>query len=161
AASRLFYRQLRDRVQALPGVRAVAFGQNIPLGVASSSTDLTIAGYELGPNQQTISMGSSIVTDGYFDVLGIPILRGLAFDARATDSAPPVAIVNDAMASKYWPNRDALGAIVTIQSTPPVSAQVVGIARVSKTRDIGETPQPFLYLPFAQTKQTGMFMFVE
>jgi predicted permease len=161
AATRIFYRQLRDRVQALPGVRAVAFGQNIPLGVASSNTDITIAGYELGPNQQTISMGSSVVSDGYFDVLGIPILRGRAFDARDTESAPPAAIVNEAMAAKYWPNRDALGATITIQSTPPVSAQVVGIARVSKTRDIGETPQPFLYLPFAQTKQTGMFMFVE
>src|SRR5262245_39749788 len=160
-ASRTFYRQIGDRLRALPGVRDVAFGQNIPLGVASSNTDITIAGYELGPNQQTLSIGSSIVSDRYFDVLGIPIVRGRAFTKRDTQSAPPVAIVNEPMAAKYWPNRDALGATITLQSNPPITAQVVGIARVSKTRDIGETPQPFLYLPIEQSPQTGMMMFVE
>jgi predicted permease len=161
AAARRFYRQLRDRLYALPGVRAVAFGQNIPLGVASSATDITIAGYDSGPNQPAISVGSSIVSDGYFDVLGIPILRGRAFTDRDTQNAPAVAIVNDAMAATYWPSRDPLGATLTIQSTPPVSAQIVGIARTSKTHDIAETPQPFLYLPVEQSQQTGLMMFVE
>jgi predicted permease len=160
-ATRAFYRQLLDRARALPGVRSAALGQHIPLGVSSSTTDISIAGYEPGPNQQTISVGSSIVGDRYFDVLGIPILRGRAFTTRDTQSVPPVAIVNDAMARKYWPARDALGATITIQSAPPLTAQIVGIARVSKTRDIGEPPQPFLYLPLEQSRQTGMMLFVE
>jgi predicted permease len=160
-ATRRFYRQIGDRVRALPGVRDVAFGQHIPLGVSSSSTDIAIPGYEPGPNQQTLSIGSSIVSDRYFDVLGIPIVRGRAFTTRDTPTAPPVAIVNEPMAAKYWPNRDAVGATITIQSTPPVTVQVVGVARVSKTRDIGETPQPFLYLPLEQSRQSGMMMFVE
>ena len=160
-ATRAFYRQLIDRARALPGVRGAALGQHIPLGVSSSTTDISIAGYEPGPNQQTISVGSSVVSDRYFDVLGIPILRGRAFTTRDTQSAPPVAIVNEAMARKYWPTRDALGAAITIQSAPPVTAQIVGIARVSKTRDIGEAPQPFLYLPLEQSRQTGMMLFVD
>ena len=160
-ATRVFYRQLLARVRAIGGVRSAALGQHIPLGVASSATDITIAGYEMGPNQQTLSIGSSIVSDSYFDVLGIPILRGRAFTTRDTESAPPVAIVNEAMAKKYWPTRDAIGATITIQSTPPVTAEVVGIARVSKTRDIGEAPQPFLYLPLGQRRQTAMMLFVE
>jgi putative ABC transport system permease protein len=159
--TRAFYRQLLDRVRALASVNAAALGQHIPLGVASSSTDITIAGYQLGPNQQTLSIGSSIVGDRYFDVLGIPMLRGRAFTARDTQSAPAVAIVNEEMAKRYWPSRDALGATITIQSTPPVTAEIVGIARVSKTRDIGETPQPFLYLPVEQSRQTAMMLFVE
>jgi putative ABC transport system permease protein len=159
-ATRGFYRHLLDRVRALPGVRAAAIGQHVPLGVASSATDISIPGYDVGPNRQTISIGSSIVGEGYFDVLGIPILRGRAFTARDASSAPPVAIVNEAMAKKYWPSRDALGATITLQSTPPVTAEIVGIARVSKTRDIGETPQPFLYLPVEQSRQTGMMLFV-
>jgi len=65
------------------------------------------------------------------------------------------------MASKYWAGRDPLGAALTIRSTPQVRAEVVGIARQSKTRDIGEQPQPFLYLPFEQSGQTGMVLFVE
>jgi len=160
-ATRAFYRQLLDRARALPGVRNAALGQHIPLGVSSSTTDISIAGYDPGPNQQPISVGSSVVSDRYFDVLGIPILRGRAFTTRDTPGAPPVAIVNEAMARKYWPARDALGATITLQSAPPVTAQIVGIARVSKTRDIGEPPQPFLYLPLEQSRQTAMMLFVE
>jgi predicted permease len=159
-ATRTFYRQLLDRVRALPGARIAALGQHVPLGVSGSTTDISIAGYQTGPNQSAISIGSSIVGDSYFDVLGIPILRGRAFTARDAQSAPPVAIVNEVMAAKYWPGRDALGATVTIQSTPPVTAEIVGVARVSKTRDVGETPQPFLYLPLGQSRQTGMVLFV-
>ena len=160
-ASRRFYRQLLTRVRALPGVRTAALGQHIPLGVSSSTTDITIPGYELGPNQQTLSIGSSIVGDHYFEALAIPILRGRAFTDRDVQNAPAVAIVNEAMAKKYWPNRDALGATVVIQAQPAVTAEVVGVARVAKTRDIGETPQPFLYLPFEQSRQTGMTLFVQ
>ena len=145
-ATRAFYRQLLERVRTLPGVRAAALGQHIPLGVSSSTTDISIAGYELGPSQQTLSVGSSIVGERYFDVLGIPILRGRAFTTTDAQGAPAVAVVNEAMAKKYWPTRDALGATITIQSAPPVTAEIVGIARVAKTRDIGEPPQPFLYL---------------
>ncbi|PYR43652.1 MAG: hypothetical protein DMF93_02585 [Acidobacteria bacterium] len=159
-ATRAFYRRLIGRVEALPGVRAAALGQHIPLGVSSSATEIAIAGYDASPNRRTISVGSSIAGERYFDVLGIPILRGRAFTARDTASAPPVAIVNDAMAAKYWPSREAIGSTITIQSSPPVTAQVVGVARVSKTRDISEPPQPFLYLPLAQQRQTTMVLFV-
>src|SRR5262245_27363980 len=78
-ATRTFYRRLLDRVRVVGGVRTAALGQHIPLGVASSATDVTVAGYDMGPNQQTLSVGSSVVGDGYFDALGIPILRGRAF----------------------------------------------------------------------------------
>jgi predicted permease len=160
-SSRRFYRSLLDRVAALPGVRNAALGQHVPLGVASSATDITIAGYAPGPNQSAISVGSSVVGDRYFDVLGIPIVRGRAFTDRDVDGAPAVAIVSDAMAKKFWPSRDALGATITIQSAPAVTAQIVGIARDAKTRDIGETPQPFLYRPLGQSRQTAMTLFVQ
>jgi putative ABC transport system permease protein len=160
-ATRGLYRRMLERVRALPGVRGAALGQHIPLGVSSSATDIAVPGYDPGPNQQSISVGSSIVGDGYFDVINIPILRGRGFTPRDIEGAPPVAIVNEAMASKYWPTRDALGARIVIQSTPPITAQIVGVARVSKTRDISEPPQPFLYLPLEQNRQTSMVLFVQ
>ena len=93
--------------------------------------------------------------------MGIPIVRGRAFNAGDTETTPKVAIVNEAMAAKYWPRRDPLGATLTLRSRAAEKAEIVGIAHVSKTRDIGETPQPFLYLPFEQSSQTGMVLFVE
>jgi macrolide transport system ATP-binding/permease protein len=160
-ATRAFYRRLIDRVGAVPGVTAVAIGQHVPLGVATSATDVGIPGSDAGPSSEPLSVGSSIVSERYFDVLGIPIVRGRAFTSRDTRTAPAVAIVNEVMAKKYWPTRDALGATITIPATPPVTAEIVGIARVSKTRDVGETPQPFLYLPLEQRAQTAMTLFVQ
>jgi len=159
-ATRTFYRRLLARMETVPGVRNAALGEHVPLGVASSATEISIAGYDVGPNQQTLSVGSSIVDDRYFDVLGIPIVRGRAFTSRDRDGAPPVAIVNETMARKYWPTRDAIGATITIRSAPVVTAEIVGIARNSKNRDVDERPQPFLYLPFEQRQQTRMMLFV-
>ena len=159
-AAHAFYRRLIDRIDTLPGVRAAALGQHVPLGVTGSTTDIRIPGYQAGPQQSPVSIGSAVVSERYFDALGIPILRGRAFNARDRRDAPAVTIVNDVMAKKYWPTRDALGATLTIESTPIVTVQVVGIARVTKTRDITESPQPFLYLPLEQSRDTRMTMFV-
>jgi hypothetical protein len=93
--------------------------------------------------------------------MGIPIVRGRAFNAGDTETTPKVAIVNEAMAAKYWPTRDAVGATLTLRSRGAGKVAIVGIARQSKSRDIGETPQPFLYLPFEQSSQTRMVLFVE
>ena len=159
--TRAFYRQLLDRVRALPGVRSAGLGQHVPLGVSSSTTEIAIDGYEAAPNQQALTIGSSVVSPQFFDALGIPILRGRGFTADDTESAPNVVVINEVMASKYWPNREPLGATLTIGSTPRVKAQVVGIARLSKTQEIGEQPQPFIYLPLEQRRQTGMVLFVQ
>jgi predicted permease len=159
--TRAFYRQLLDRVRAMPGVRSAALGQHIPLGVESSATEVAIDGYQAAPDQEALRIGSSIVSSHYFDAMGIPIVRGRAFDARDTETAPRVAIVNEAMAAKYWPTRDPLGATLTLQSRTAEKVAIVGIARLSKTRDIAETPQPFLYLPFEQSSQFRMVLFVE
>jgi putative ABC transport system permease protein len=159
--TRVFYRQLLERVRALPGVRSAALGQHLPLGVESSATEIAIDGYQATPAQETLTIGSSIVGSHYFDAMGIPILSGRAFNAGDTETTPKVAIVNEAMAGKYWPGRDPLGATLTLRSRAAEKVEIVGIARVSKTRDIGETPQPFLYLPFEQSSQTRMVLFVE
>src|SRR5262249_24966536 len=143
--------------RALSGVHTAALGQHVPLGISSSSTDFTIPGLETGPREAAISVGSTIVGDGYFDALGIPILRGRAFSDRDTASAPPVAIVNEETAGGGGEPR-AAGTVT--ERDPRVTAEVIGVARQSKTRDIGETPQPLLYLPIDQRPQTGMFLFV-
>jgi putative ABC transport system permease protein len=159
--TRVFYRQLLERVRAVPGVRSAALGQHVPLGVESSATEVAIDGYQAAPGEEALRIGSAIVSSHYFDAMGIPIVRGRAFDAGDTETAARVAIVNEAMAAKYWPTRDPLGATLTLRSRTAEKVAIVGIARLSKTRDIGETPQPFLYLPFEQSSQSRMVLFVE
>jgi len=160
ARAHQFYGQLLERVRALPGVRAAGLAQHVPLLPTSSTTNVTIDGYTLPADEKSLGISSNVVSDGYFDALGIPILRGRAFDKRDTRESSRVVIINEAAAEKFWPNRDALGARIHIEGPNAGVAQVVGIARTAKYRSMQEKPLPFLYLPLEQTQATFMELFV-
>ncbi len=153
-----FFHQIEQRVGALPGVRSVALGEHIPLGVSSSSKHLVIDGYELSRGQQNLSIMSNAVDEHYFSLMQIPVLSGRTFQSSDTASSPPVAIVNETMAQTYWPKRSAIGGRIHIGKQ---TIEVVGIAKNIKYRDLSETPQPFLYLPFAQQYSDFMTLHVE
>jgi predicted permease len=156
--ARAFYQQLIARLQALPGVRSVALGQHIPLGISSSLRSVVVEGFELSQNQKSFSVESNTVDDHYLTLMQIPILRGRNFDGRDTASSPPVVIVNEAMAQKYWPNRSAVGGRVRINGR---TLEIVGVARTIQYRDLSEPPMPFLYLPFAQEYVSLLTLHVE
>jgi putative ABC transport system permease protein len=160
ARAHQFYGQLLERVRALPGVRAAGLGQHVPLLPTSTTTNVTIDGYALPADENSLGISSNVVSDGYFDAIGIPIVRGRAFDKRDTRERSRVVIVNEAAAEKFWPNRDALGAQINIQGPNAGVAQVIGIARTAKYRSIQEKPTPFLYFPLEQTQSTFMELFV-
>jgi predicted permease len=156
--ARAFYRQLADRVEQLPGVRAVTLAQHVPLGLTSTSKDVAVEGYELPRGQRSASILSNIVDSRYFTVMRIPVVNGRMFDNRDTASSVPVAIVNETMAKNYWPHRNPIGGRVQIGKQ---TLEVVGIAKNIKYRDLSEQPQPFLYLPFAQQYSPLMTLHVE
>jgi ABC-type antimicrobial peptide transport system permease subunit len=97
------------------------------------------------------------VTGSYFDALAIPILKGRAFDAHDSLNSTKVAIVNEAMAEKYWPNRDPLGARVTVDRE---TVQIVGIARTVKNWGLMAPPMPFVYFPLEQSDPIQITLFV-
>ena len=132
---RAFYRQLVERVSGLPGVRSVALGEHIPLGVTSSSKDVVIEGYEMPRGQQSLSMLVNPVDEHYFKVMQIPVLAGRNFESSDTPSSVPVAIVNEAMAQTYWPNRSAIGGRIQLGKQ---ALEVVGVVKNIKYRDISE-----------------------
>jgi predicted permease len=155
---RAFYRQLEERVGSLPGVRSVALGEHIPLGVTSSSKNVVIEGYELPRGQQSLSILVDSVDEHYFNVMQIPVVSGRKFQSSDTLSSVPVAIVNEAMAQTYWPKRSAIGGRIQMGKQ---TLQVVGIAKNIKYRDLSEHPLPFLYLPFSQQYEALMTLHVE
>jgi predicted permease len=159
--SHQFYQQLVERVRAMPGVQSATLSHHVPFGVSSLSLNVVIDGYAMPEGQHTISTQSEIVGDDYFQTLGIPILRGRAFDQHDTKEARKVVIINQAMADKYWPGQDAIGKRIEIQGTKTYSVEVVGIARTAKYRSIVERPLPFMYEPLNQTDETFMYLFIE
>lgn len=158
--NRSFYRQVVERVRAVPGVRAASLGY-LPFGSYHEASDLTIDGYTMPRDQRSLSILSAVVAPGYFDTLAIPIMRGRAFDAHDTAKATRVAIVNEVMAAKYWPNADALNGRINILDSPAAGTlRVVGVARTIKYQSLQEQPQPFLYLPIQQADPGVMALLV-
>ena len=155
--SRALYQQIVERVAALPGVRAAALGQHVPLGATSSNQDVVVEGYEMPRGQQSIAVSASAVDERYFGVMEIPVLAGRNFGSSDTASAAPVAIVNQTMARTYWPHGGAVGGRIRLGRT---EAQVVGVAKDIKYRDLSEHPAPFLYLPFSQKFSSLMTLHV-
>jgi len=159
--TRAFYAELVERLRSLAGVKSATIGQDKPFGIFYNSTNLTIEGYELPPNQQFVQIRSAFVGNGYFETLDIPVIRGRAFDRRDVVNTSRTVIINETMAQRYWPNRNPVGSHVEIKGDDGGSAEVIGIARNSKYGAMDEPPMPFLYRSYEQGTETAAALFVE
>jgi putative ABC transport system permease protein len=97
-----------------------------------------------------LDVRTSSIDTGYFTAVGIPILHGRGFTAGDSRHSLPVAVINETLAQRLWPGRDAVGRRF-YSTTRDSWIEVVGVAADSKYGSIVETPQPFVYLPLRQT----------
>ena len=147
ARARTFQDALLDRLRALPGVRSAALSRIQPLGFRMfSSGQVTVDGYQPRPDEQTTIEFSEVSPD-YFATAGIPLASGRDFTRFDDEAAPPVAVVNEAMAAQYWPGRDPLGRRFRVKER---SIEVIGVAKTSKYETLAEAPKPFYYVPQRQ-----------
>jgi predicted permease len=159
--SREFYRNLKDRVRALPGVQAVAMAQVIPMMPAQPMESVVPEGYQFPKGQDTVAVGSQPVDENYFETMKIPILQGRAFTAMDKADTRRVAIVNEAFAEKYWPRQDAVGKRLHVKNASGPLAEVVGVAKTGRYLFISEPPMPYIYVPYAQSPSLQMTIFAE
>lgn len=138
------------RLSSLPGVLAVAGGSSLPF-VGPNSGDVFEIDGQTVLDGQAPDADYRVVTTGYFDTLGIPILQGRAF--TSADGAPvPAAILSAAAVRRYWPGREALGARIRIGRDAPwmTVVGIVGDVRYQALADPGDAVRPMLYLPHTQ-----------
>ncbi len=144
---RLFLDRALAKVRAMPDVQAATISHNTPLIISDSSCASADA------STRPRRTGFDIVAAGYFDTLGIPILRGRAFEARDRQGAPEAVVVNETLARRYWPQQNPIGQSLWLGcdvKKPRTIAQVVGLARDVKYSSLNEPPAPFVYRPLAQ-----------
>ncbi len=151
AHTKAFYRELEDRVRALPGVQSATLAFNFPMGAFSDGRPIEVEGHPLPVGQQPPVVLFNQVDPAYFETMRVPLLRGRAFANSDGEAAPPVAIVNQTMAEKFWPAQDAIGKPFRVVGSKGSFAEIVGIAGNGKYMIMGEPPQPFFYLPLAQS----------
>ena len=152
ARAETFFRDLKDRAAALPGVRSVALASTVPMRTDNLQvSQIAPEGFTFAPGIETVNCPSALVDEGYFDTTGIRIAEGRAFRPTDTDDSPAVAIVNQRFAAHYWPGQSAIGKRVTIRGTKPRMVEIVGVATDSRYFFIVEPPLEFMYLPHAQS----------
>jgi len=145
--AKIFHTQLLDRVRTLPGVESAALTRVIPFSYnVFSSAPIEIDGYQPPPNEQP-TVEYVEVTEDYFTTLGIPIVSGREFMRTDNENMPPVAIINETMAAKYWPGKNPVGQRLKSKDR---WLQIVGITKNSNYRSKTETPVPFFYVPLRQ-----------
>ena len=167
---REFYRQVVERMEAVPGVAAASMARNVPLGGSSSTRSLLIEGREglenefrsenSGTPNDNNSVNVNVIGPKYFETMGIPLLRGRDFNVQDTDDKPGVVVVNESFAKQNLPGQEVLGRRISFNGTRGPWREIVGVVRDSKYIALSEPPTPFVFLPLQQNHETGMTLVV-
>ncbi|MFN2455442.1 MAG: ABC transporter permease [Pyrinomonadaceae bacterium] len=151
AKGQAFYEQLMERVNALPGVASVSLMYDPVLMIDGFRRKIEVEGYASQPGENLV-VNQNFVGPDYLRTMGIPLVRGRDFTERDRAGASGVIIINETMARRFFPGTDALGKRIRadIEGAP---LEIVGIAKDSKYRTLGEAPLPFCFLPLLQNYQ--------
>jgi predicted permease len=148
---RAFYRELDARLRALPGVVSVAQAFTVPMGVMSADDPVNVEGHPIESGQQPPAVQYNMVSPAYFDTLRIPVHQGRIFTDADDEKAAHVAIVNQTMAKKFWPDQNPLGKRFSTKSASGPFIEIVGVVQDGKYKGVVEEPQPHFYLPLSQS----------
>jgi predicted permease len=156
--SEQFYRDVRERIEKIPGVSHASWATLLPL-FARPSRSVTIEGRDARDRTNAIMTVVNAVDVDYFVTAGIAVTRGRELTEGDRDGAPPVAIVNETLAARSWPNLDPIGRRLRM-SGDDVMRQVVGVVKTANYETLGEAPQPCVYVPLRQEFSDAAVLYV-
>jgi predicted permease len=149
----VFYQNLIERMESVPGAQSAALALNMPLSGPQLVTRIHPEGrpFEKGPFQ----VSYNVVTPRYLETVGIRLLLGRHFSAQDNKQSPPVAIVNERLAQSYWPNETPIGKRFRFgaPSLDNPLIEIVGIAQDTKVSNVFAPPRMYFYLPLSQHYQ--------
>jgi putative ABC transport system permease protein len=151
-----FYTDLIQRVQSLAGVRSAAVTTNLPLYRHGNSIGIGIEGQPAPPPGQERIIVTRIVSPGYFNTMGIPLVRGRQLSEQDTDTTPNVVVISETMARRYWPGEEAIGKRIAVGRIrkPEDWIQVIGVVKDVRQFELTAESKPQMYLTY---RQAGFF----
>lgn len=154
----VFYRTLLERVAAIPGVASASMASHLPFSGSKSGNDIFAEGAPPPkPGEQTIAFHRTIDA-GYFRALQVPLKGGRFFTARDS-SGPPIAIVNETLARRFWPGQDAAGKRFKVGRSGPVFT-VVGVTADMRNTSLADPPDLEYYLPYSMSPPSAMALVI-
>jgi predicted permease len=145
-----YYQELLARVKALPGAEGVAISTGLPFTGISGRAALTIEGRPPVHDSQKPLMEMNEISHGYFRAMGMRLRAGRAFTERDDETAPPVAIINETLARRYFPGEDPLGKRILAGYPAQRAWTIVGVASDVKRYSLEEEVRPEFYRPYLQ-----------
>ena len=145
-----FYQELLRRVRSWGDVASASYAFNVPMSYLAGGGSLHIEGQPTAPGAQPPTTFLNQAGEGYFDTMQIPVVRGRAFTREDEFEGPTTrryAIVNEAMAERYWPGQDPIGKRFRMYALTDPLLEVVGVVRNSKYVLVFENTRPFVFLP--------------
>ena len=154
-----FYRELLERIEALPGVKQASLVQRAPLypDETGQTQNVSVPGYDLPLGTKGIPIRYTIVWPNYFEVIGTRVVRGRAFSSQDATTGPGIVMINESMARRFWPGQEPVGKRLQVSDR---NCEVIGVAEDGKYVSLREDPSPFLFLPIAQWPSSDMTLLV-
>jgi len=152
-----FYQELGERISHLPGVTATGAISALPLTSAIGWGGMHIEGYVPPANEPELQVDVREATPPYFGAMQIPLVRGRTFAETDTSKMPPVAIIDQKMADRFWPHGDAIGKRIR-QSDDSPWAMIVGVVGVVKEYGLDTDTRMVAYYPHAQRPRGTMYV---
>ncbi|MBV8514060.1 MAG: ABC transporter permease, partial [Acidobacteria bacterium] len=146
-----FYKAVVERVRSIPGVKTASVAFSAPLGYYQNGDSIEVPGVEVPKGEALPGIGLNQVLPEYFVTMGIPLIDGRDFTNADTTDKQHVAIVNHAMAERFWPKQSAIGHEFTMVSDRTHPVRVVGVAENSRTTSLLGEMRPYAYVPLAQS----------
>jgi putative ABC transport system permease protein len=151
-----FYDRMLERVSSVPGIQSAGTVTSLPFSGNSITVKFRILSGAVPAAGENFEAGYSATSPGYFRTMGIPTVKGRFFTEQDKAEQPPVAVINEMMAQRYWPNEDPLGKKILLQPTAALSSgapaprEIIGIVGNVKHTSLAAQPRAEVYVPYAQ-----------
>jgi predicted permease len=155
-----FWRQAQQRIATLPGVSSVGLvSPTLPFTLNFSTQEVRIDNRSYAEGQRGEIIENAAVSPRYLPTLGVPIVEGRGFEDTDISGSPDVAVINQTMARRFWPNESAVNHTITVvQGTSSRTFRVVGVTRDHKHHGVLESPAPYIYYAEAQRRSRYNFL---
>ena len=153
--AKAFYEGLLERVRTLPGVRAASLASVNLLTGGGRRSSYEVQGYQPRPGED-MALNENILSPGYFETLGIPVLLGRDFRPSDDAGSPKVAIVNEQMARYFFKDENPIGKRIGIGNNRRWDIEIIGVVKNAKYRRLREDTWRTVYLPLGQSSEQGL-----
>jgi predicted permease len=147
-----FQENLRERIGRMPGITSVALASGMPISNGMGWFPLLTEGSVISPGGSSPGADYKVVSVGFFETIGVPIVRGRTFTTSDREGSPPVAMVNQVLARRYWPNQEPIGKRIRL-ATGSTFFEVIGVAPdLEDANGPFNSVRPTVYVPYGQGK---------